>query len=325
MMASTLTFLVLHACVLPTFCLRLSPNGWGDNLDDVSFSKVDHVAFSKAYVTLVDNNPFFLAGLQGLAMSLKQSKTTFPLIVVTTEEPSKELKATVSCMQNQGFDMTSMQLPQVDNPIRRHPARYNRTFDKLDIWAMPLDRLVFLDADTVVLKNIDELLDASADFRAAPDCGFDCHEERFNSGVLAIKPSKWTYQDMMGKLSTTKSYDGGDQGFLNEYYNYWSHTADAKLSTNFNKLKRRETHKGDFDLSSIHVIHNVGTKPWAPNDPDGKTYPKSHGSFHKFYAIYKDTCPTQPSALLTKSFEDTKKFGARLDAFLASWRRALTK
>ena len=52
------------------------------------------------------------------------------------------------------------------------------------------DKCVFLDADTLVIKNSDELFDKE-EFSAAPDAGWpDC----FNSGVFVFRPNLNTFQ-----------------------------------------------------------------------------------------------------------------------------------
>ena len=64
------------------------------------------------------------------------------------------------------------------------------TFTKLHCWRLTqYDRAVFLDADTLVRQNVDELFDRE-EISASPDAGWpDC----FNSGVFVFTPSKDTY------------------------------------------------------------------------------------------------------------------------------------
>ena len=58
------------------------------------------------------------------------------------------------------------------------------TFTKLHSWRLTqYDKCVFLDADTIVLQNIDDLFERDP-FAAAPDSGWpDC----FNSGVFLYR------------------------------------------------------------------------------------------------------------------------------------------
>ncbi|MFS8021446.1 putative glucuronosyltransferase [Helianthus anomalus] len=72
--------------------------------------------------------------------------------------------------------------------------------------------VVYLDADTIVVKNIDVL------FKCGKLCAYLKHSERLNSGVMVVEPSEEHFNDMVSKVTTLKSYTGGDQGFLNAYY-----------------------------------------------------------------------------------------------------------
>jgi len=98
-------------------------------------------------------------------------------------------------------------------------SRYNSRFDsvmsKLWIWNLTqYETLVFLDADTLIFQNVDEL------FECGEFCAAFLNPYTFNSGVLVLKPSRTVFEDMMHKVTTgvIKSYDGGDQGFLNTYF-----------------------------------------------------------------------------------------------------------
>ncbi|KAI9339896.1 glycogenin [Obelidium mucronatum] len=83
------------------------------------------------------------------------------------------------------------------------------------------DRIMFLDADTVLLKNVDvafNMLD-HADFVAAADVGWP---DIFNSGVFLARPSKEVYDAIVWDAKYSGSFDGGDQGLLNAFFNTWA-------------------------------------------------------------------------------------------------------
>ena len=69
--------------------------------------------------------------------------------------------------------------------------------------------VVYLDADTIVIKSIDEL------FRCGKFCANLKHSERLNSGVLVVEPSKTLFSDMLQKVSTLPSYTGGNSSSCN--------------------------------------------------------------------------------------------------------------
>lgn len=80
------------------------------------------------------------------------------------------------------------------------------TLTKIHVWKLTqFSKCVFLDADTLVLKNIDDLFGRPA-FAAAPDIGWpDC----FNSGVFVFCPSDSIYNDLLKLAREKGSFDGG--------------------------------------------------------------------------------------------------------------------
>ncbi|MCI4386212.1 hypothetical protein PGIGA_G00059930 [Pangasianodon gigas] len=148
------------------------------------------------------------------------------------------------------------------------------TFTKLHCWSLThYSKCVFMDADTLVLCNIDELFERE-ELSAAPDPGWpDC----FNTGVFVFQPSKETYTRLLIACTEHGSFDGGDQGVLNSYFSDWA-TADIAKHLPF-----------IYNLSSVSiytylpafrhfgcnakVIHFLGErKPWdyEHGDDDGE-------------------------------------------------------
>ena len=79
------------------------------------------------------------------------------------------------------------------------------TYSKLQVWRLEeYSKCVFLDADTIVLSNVDELF-ARDEFSAAPDIGWP---DLFNSGVFVMKPSTSTFSALVELAKTEGSYDG---------------------------------------------------------------------------------------------------------------------
>ena len=74
-----------------------------------------------------------------------------------------------------------------------------------------------------VLQNVDDLFERP-ELSAAPDVGWpDC----FNSGVFVFEPSARTFGELLDLAVTKGSFDGADQGLLNQYFSSWA-TSDAK-------------------------------------------------------------------------------------------------
>ena len=79
------------------------------------------------------------------------------------------------------------------------------TFTKIRCWNLTqYSKCVFLDADTLVLHNCDELFDRR-ELSAVPDIGWpDC----FNSGVFVFEPSRSTYEALLQYAIDHGSFDG---------------------------------------------------------------------------------------------------------------------
>jgi glycogenin glucosyltransferase len=75
-------------------------------------------------------------------------------------------------------------------------------------------KILFLDADVLPLRPLSHLLALPHDFSAVPDVGWP---DIFNSGVMALTPSDSSFEELRELLKTRGSWDGGDQGLLNEW------------------------------------------------------------------------------------------------------------
>ena len=114
-----------------------------------------------------------------------------------------------------------------------HGGRYQRLYDnhcpgltKLRIFGFAqYDTILYIDVDCVVVQDVSSLLDlnkvyveSEALIAAAPDV---FPPDKFNSGVMVLRPNTKVLQHMMGQLSLLTTYDRSDTGFLNAYYNQW--------------------------------------------------------------------------------------------------------
>lgn len=90
------------------------------------------------------------------------------------------------------------------NPNQNFQARLVFVYTKLLIVEMEeYESIVFLDADTLLLENIDELFDCG------PFCAVMRHSELLNSGVVVVTPSKELYERMHRLIGKLESYTGG--------------------------------------------------------------------------------------------------------------------
>jgi hypothetical protein len=84
---------------------------------------------------------------------------------------------------------------------------------KFWLWRLvQYERVAYIDSDVLVLRDVDAMLRCGAFCAALIG---PCH---FNAGVFVAKPSLAVYDDLVRRVDELDSFDGGDQGFLNEYF-----------------------------------------------------------------------------------------------------------
>ncbi|XP_026056640.1 glycogenin-1b isoform X1 [Carassius auratus] len=218
----------------------------------------------QAFVTLATNDSY-ARGAMVLGKSLRNHTTSKKLVVLIGPHVSDQSRAVLRKI----FDEVRL-VDVLDSGDTAHLAMMKRpdlgvTFTKLHCWTLThYSKCVFMDADTLVVSNIDELFDRE-ELSAAPDPGWpDC----FNSGVFVFRPSNETYGKLLQYCTEHGSFDGGDQGVLNGFFSDWA-TADINKHLPF-----------IYNMSSIaiytylpafkqyganaKVVHFLGqTKPWS--------------------------------------------------------------
>lgn len=231
-----------------------------------------------SYVTLV-SNPDFLTGAVALARSLRMVKAQFPLTVMALEgvegiERLAELGCSIVYVDplpvSDGFrerhsrssqhklaPFTKGNKPQFHDPLNN--------FIKLRLWEMEThEKVVFLDADTLVISNIDKLF-GYPEFVAAPnlyESMADFH--RMNSGVFVAQPKRSTFEDMLRRLDAPDVFwPRTDQTFLQAYFPDWHGLPYIYNTLQYVWFNLPELWKWEH----IHLIHFQYEKPWEANHP----------------------------------------------------------
>jgi glycogenin len=219
-----------------------------------------------AYVTLATNDSYGL-GAQVLGYSLRETGTSHPLICLVTNHVTSSSRERlesvfdrVVCVEElNSFDQTRLSL------LGRKDLGI--TFTKLHVWnLLEYERVVFLDADCLVLKSIDELFDSIHDLdetwiAAAPDIGWpDC----FNSGMFVCRPSTSVFQRLLIQSLAQGSFDGGDQGLLNMVFEgRWKRvpfTYNTCPGTVYSYAPAYRYYESRIKM--IHFLGNAENKPW---------------------------------------------------------------
>ena len=218
----------------------------------------------RAYVTTLCGGDAYVPGIEALGHSLIQTGTEFPLVVMVTPEVPAPARQRLLA---HGFiirDIAPIANPRPDRELL-YP-RFALTYSKLRAFDLTeYDKIVLLDADTVVLRNVDELFERPA-IAAASDFFMP---DRFNSGVMVIKPDHELFAKLLGALAEAPTYDGGDQGFLNSYWpDWWSMPVEHRLPAAYNihhfifQFMSAHPDFGKQFIADTRIVHYTLQKPW---------------------------------------------------------------
>ena len=230
----------------------------------------------RSYITLLCNDTYY-NGVQVLVKTIKKHCSgSYPITVVVDKV---NVSQTTIIRLKKLVDMVIEVDPLYHNQNKESANAIEKEeggcwaaseMTKLRLWSLiQFDQLVYVDADCMVLESIDELFDKCSDipFAAAPDV---FPPDKFNAGVLVLKPDQAIFDDICRKLPDLKSYDDGDTGVLNAYFPDWYRgCAASRLSFGYNMQRTLYwfTYKkrpGYWDsIMPKKIVHfSSSPKPW---------------------------------------------------------------
>lgn len=205
--------------------------------------------------------------VQALAASLRAvagatAAPSIPLLVIHTDQVSSGVLRRLS-----GLGLELRKVEPIENPhLTNVPGWINSGFTKLRLWEQDdFEKIVYVDADCLVLEPIEELFD-----RPSPAFAPDVFPpDRFNAGVIVLEPSREVFAEMLRQVALLPSHDGGDTGFLNAFFPGWYEWPAAhRLPFRYNALRTMYwfTHAtpGYWEaVKPIKVLHFCSSpKPW---------------------------------------------------------------
>ncbi|ADZ70219.1 glycosyltransferase [Polymorphum gilvum] len=243
---------------------------------DCSGPRFDRPAASRrAYVTLVTNADY-ATGATALLRSLRHTGTAADLVVMHTPgadaddlEPLAGLGARLCACDRlatseafnerheRGHLHAAAPFTKGGKPAFHTPLD---NFVKLRLWQMEdYDSIVFLDADTLVLRSCDRLFHYPQ-FCAAPNVYESLGDfHRLNSGVFTARPSQAVFEAMTARLDAPDAFwRRTDQTFLETFFPDWH-----GLPVYYNLLQYVWFNLPElWDWASVRIVHYQYEKPW---------------------------------------------------------------
>ncbi|CAN0154486.1 unnamed protein product [Scytosiphon promiscuus] len=230
-----------------------------------------------AFVTMVTSDDFVI-GAEVMLHSLREHcftrKRHRAVVVMVTSGVSRVKRNTLRDVCDEVIEVEPIAIPSQEEE-GHVPSWAKVGYTKLLVWGLTqFKRVVYIDADALVMDDLDELFHREADFAAAPDV---FPPDKFNAGVMVVTPSLCVLEDMLSKVEKLPSYDGGDTGFLNAYFSDWfSRPSAARLPFAFNALRTvywttHEKKPGYWKaIGPVKILHFCSSpKPWEDTKRKG--------------------------------------------------------
>lgn len=229
-----------------------------------------------SYVTYLTDDTYAY-GVCLLVESMSRVNTKYPLHVLITDEVSPP---TVELLRQLNVTYELVDVIPTPEDIYQHNLNYESATAATwrNCWTQfrvfnltQFDKIVFLDADVMVLQNLDHLFEKPHMTAALDGEYFGLWQgwPHFNTGCMVIKPSRQEYENIIKfanslKVDELPDYIIANQEVLNFYYKDWPQYQHLHLDKYYNIFAPYSLDSQLDDLKeNTKFVHYVGRKPWT--------------------------------------------------------------
>lgn len=229
----------------------------------------------EVYVTHLTNDDY-VVGAEILAASLTATGTARPLLALVTDGVSAE---GLDALRRAGWELLQVGLAGhegLDTPQARG------FFSKIWLWALPFHKVIYIDTDILVLRNLDHVFDSygTAAFSAAVDSQPHMDGEMISqTGFLVLQPSLERFSDLWviccgsDRPMCLDDWKHFEQGFFTIYFDDGEELANhgggcglgwQELPAEYNftvRYCKRPLFDG-LGPAKAAVVHFACAKPW---------------------------------------------------------------
>lgn len=237
-----------------------------------------------AYISVLTTESY-LIGILGISECLKRVNSKFPFYVVITDNISNKIENLLNSKHINTIRKKSIEIPEIIKQKNNQGdfSHWTNTFDKLSIFELTqFDKIIYLDSDMYIRKNIDELFEkkhmsAPVNRKFGPNITLP---PELVSGLLVIEPQKGILNSFLEIISTIedKRSSIGDQDILQEYYTDWANQSQLHLDLKYNVFFTYLDYyiaNSNYKLDDISVFHFIlSKKPWDFLDRNVNVYIK---------------------------------------------------
>ena len=227
----------------------------------------------KIFATLL-STPNYLSGVKMLYRSLKYSgNTNHPFVCFCSKDLPQYCidELTTNGIQCIHLEHSALDgIPNITDIKNENYTNWIYTFDKLLLWGMSMyEKIIFLDSDMIVLKQIEELFE-HPDMSAVQAGRFKYPDwVRLNSGCIVFSPNMTVLNGLLSTIPHAieerqkKGYEVGDQDVLNYFFRTWPNDIPLHLDECYNCFFTNLPEYKNYFGKSPKIIHFIGScKPW---------------------------------------------------------------
>jgi len=232
------------------------------------------------YLTVLTSKDY-IPGVKGLKISLFKTKTKYNLVILVPEEMRNELEPLLKkrkilndrCILETEKNLNIL-LPD-SFTYKNH--YFKNTFFKLQAYKCnKYKKIVLLDSDMMILKNIDNLFEKNDISASRADSIRHPEMTDFFSSILVIEPSQSSYTKLIEclkdriEIAININYKVGDQDVFNfAFKDRWINNKELHIPENYNSCfyeTKKLCKKMNWKYKDIKVLHFYGSnKPWKYN------------------------------------------------------------
>lgn len=220
-----------------------------------------------AYVgILYGSNEYYLGALV-MGYTLNKTNTKYDKILLVTPDVNKEIRELLKIY----FIIQEVDYLYINNNNFYDPnTRFKEVFTKLHALNLDYDKILMLDLDMFILKNLDHLFNLSAPAAMIRETNLNYGEKipselirikngkisgGINAGLMLLQPSKKEFNEIMNEVKKQLPYKlkYPEQDFLSlRYKNKWTNI-DSRYNCQFT-IKEVMEYK-NYSIHDIYILH----------------------------------------------------------------------
>lgn len=251
----------------------------------------------EAYVTIVTgNDKGFAAGAIALAQSIRRFDRARHMVAMLSVEVTDPIIQQSLVLAG----WTIVRAEKLEEPwYQAHPkcrgfnpsqsVRWGRMFSKLRIFSLPFDRVLYLDTDTILLRDVEPYFnEITGDFFAERSPS----HKGINAGIMLIVPSSNTLQELIEYARTNEplvfwsnnQVGCTEQELLNRFFTCEEGMRKLNDTRHFDYLSNRFTgpdFREELREHGARIAHCLTTKCLKPWDMNPSRLLRSSPNYHK--------------------------------------------